>query len=93
LISSFREGLANGALIMDQSYFGNGKNAATGHSPQCPQEGAQLVAAQDVQLDFPPANADISLITFLDLQDGQHTRLESDPDMTRVSNFLSHFLQ
>jgi hypothetical protein len=60
---------------------------------QWPQEGAQLVAAQDIQLDLPPAKADMSLLTFFELHDGQHTLPGSSPDMRRVSKLLPHFLQ
>jgi hypothetical protein len=48
-------------------------NAANCRSHQCPQPVLQLVVAQELQPDFPPAKADISRWVFLDLQAGQRT--------------------
>jgi hypothetical protein len=65
--------------------------AATCRNGQCPQAVPQLVAAQVLQPDFPPAKADMSFRVFLDLQAGQAIVTFSSPDRNSTSNSFLHF--
>ncbi|MDO9559327.1 MAG: hypothetical protein Q7I89_06530 [Syntrophales bacterium] len=69
----------------------NGLIAATCRSDQCPQPVLQLVAAQELHPDFPPAKADIIFRVFPDLQAGQTTCNFSSLDRNSTSNSFLHF--
>jgi hypothetical protein len=69
-----------------------GLNAANCRRHQCPQPVLQLVDAQELQSDFPPAKADINRWVFLDLQAGQTTFNFSSIDRNSISNSFLHFL-
>lgn len=60
--------------------------AATCRNDQCPQPVPQLVAAQELHPDFPPAKADINLLVFPDLQAGQAILSFSSLDRNSTSN-------
>jgi hypothetical protein len=70
----------------------NGLIAATCRSDQCPQPVLQLVAAQELHPDFPPAKADIIFVVFPDLQAVQTIFNFSSLDRNSTSNSLLHFL-
>ena len=77
------------------SLFGkkaNGLIAATCRNGQWPQAVLQLVAAQVLHPDFPPAKADSILRVFPDLQAGQTIFNFSSLDRNSTSNSLLHFL-
>jgi hypothetical protein len=69
----------------------NGLIAATCRSVQCPQPVLQLVVAQELHPDFPPAKADIIFRAFPDLQAGQTIFNFSSPDRNSTSNSFLHF--
>jgi hypothetical protein len=70
----------------------NGLIAATCRSDQCPQPVLQLVAAQELHPDLPPAKADIIFVVFPDLQAGQTIFNFSSLDRNSTSNSFLHFL-
>jgi hypothetical protein len=68
-----------------------GLSAATCRKGQWPQAVAQLVAAQVLQPDFPPAKADSILRVLADLQAGQTIFIFSSLDRKSTSNSFLHF--
>jgi hypothetical protein len=65
--------------------------AATCRGNQCPHPVLQLVAAQELQPDLPPAKADIILRVLFELQDGQAMESFSSLERKSTSNSFLHF--
>jgi hypothetical protein len=59
---------------------------------QCPQEGAQEVAAQEPHPALPPAKADMSFRVFFDRQLGQGTGFSLSAPKHIFSNSAPHFV-